>query len=179
MTAEGFQEWQLDIKVLDANPLYMNKVFRLKFKFSPQYPIGTLYSTVPQGLGLLLKQTSKQGKLDRIPAACFTYPTIHPCILFLPSTSTRVYVYLCLCPTQANIYLPNRTPRSNLHANNRPTHPHAPAHLLQRHHLPRPPRPARLEPRPERREHMHVPAEHADGQYQERETRGRPVVRGE
>ncbi|CAL3963972.1 hypothetical protein PZA11_001444 [Diplocarpon coronariae] len=39
VTAEGFQEWQLDIKVLDANPLYINKVFRLKFKFSPQYPI--------------------------------------------------------------------------------------------------------------------------------------------
>jgi len=40
VTAEGFQEWLLDIKVLDANPLYMNQTYRLKFKFSPSYPIG-------------------------------------------------------------------------------------------------------------------------------------------
>jgi ubiquitin-conjugating enzyme E2 W len=26
--------------VLDANPLYMNQTYRLKFKFSPSYPIG-------------------------------------------------------------------------------------------------------------------------------------------
>ncbi|KIN04814.1 hypothetical protein OIDMADRAFT_115496 [Oidiodendron maius Zn] len=38
-SAEGFQEWFLDIKVLDANPLYMNQTYRLKFKFSPSYPI--------------------------------------------------------------------------------------------------------------------------------------------
>ncbi|KAL3419010.1 ubiquitin conjugating enzyme [Phlyctema vagabunda] len=39
VTAEGFEEWLLDIKVLDANPLYMNETYRLKFKFSPSYPI--------------------------------------------------------------------------------------------------------------------------------------------
>jgi ubiquitin-conjugating enzyme E2 W len=39
-SAEGFQEWFLDIQVLDANPLYMNQTYRLKFKFSPSYPIG-------------------------------------------------------------------------------------------------------------------------------------------
>jgi len=39
VSAEGFQEWFLDIKVLDANPIYMNKTFRLKFAFSPSYPI--------------------------------------------------------------------------------------------------------------------------------------------
>ena len=41
VSAEGFEEWLLDLKVLDANPLYMNQVYRLKFKFSPQYPIGS------------------------------------------------------------------------------------------------------------------------------------------
>jgi hypothetical protein len=30
----------MDIKVLDANPLYMNETYRLKFKFSNSYPIG-------------------------------------------------------------------------------------------------------------------------------------------
>ncbi|CAG8976555.1 hypothetical protein HYALB_00010197 [Hymenoscyphus albidus] len=39
VTADGFQEWLLDIQVLDANPIYMNKTFRLKFKFSTSYPI--------------------------------------------------------------------------------------------------------------------------------------------
>jgi len=39
VSAEGFSEWLLDIEVLDANPLYMNQIFRLKFTFSPSYPI--------------------------------------------------------------------------------------------------------------------------------------------
>jgi len=39
VTAEGFQEWLLDIKVLDENPLYLNQTYRLKFKFSQSYPI--------------------------------------------------------------------------------------------------------------------------------------------
>lgn len=30
----------MDIRVLDDNPLYRNEVYRLKFKFSQQYPIG-------------------------------------------------------------------------------------------------------------------------------------------
>jgi ubiquitin-conjugating enzyme E2 W len=42
VSAEGFQEWLLDIKVLDANPLYMDKTFLLKFAFSPSYPIGKI-----------------------------------------------------------------------------------------------------------------------------------------
>jgi len=37
--AEDFQEWLMDIEVLDANPLYMNETYRLKFRFSNNYPI--------------------------------------------------------------------------------------------------------------------------------------------
>jgi len=37
--AENLEEWMLDIEVLDQNPLYLNQVFRLKFKFSDKYPI--------------------------------------------------------------------------------------------------------------------------------------------
>ncbi|OQV04054.1 hypothetical protein CLAIMM_09003 [Cladophialophora immunda] len=37
--ADDFREWLVDIRVLDANPLYMNQVFRLSFLFSESYPI--------------------------------------------------------------------------------------------------------------------------------------------
>lgn len=40
VSADNFDEWFLDIRVLDQNPLYQNEVYRLKFKFSASYPIG-------------------------------------------------------------------------------------------------------------------------------------------
>ncbi|KAK3337192.1 ubiquitin-conjugating enzyme/RWD-like protein [Cercophora scortea] len=39
VSAENFEEWQLDIRVLDNNPLYMNQTYRLKFRFGSSYPI--------------------------------------------------------------------------------------------------------------------------------------------
>lgn len=39
IAAENFEEWILDIQVLDNNPLYANQTYRLKFKFSSSYPI--------------------------------------------------------------------------------------------------------------------------------------------
>lgn len=39
VSAPGFDEWLLDIRVLDKNPLYLDQVYRLKFKFSSSYPI--------------------------------------------------------------------------------------------------------------------------------------------
>lgn len=45
--AEGFDEWFMDIKVLDGNPLYANQTFRLKFKFNSSYPIGTIFFRGP------------------------------------------------------------------------------------------------------------------------------------
>lgn len=41
VSASDFEEWLLDIRVLDQNPLYIDRVFRLKFKFNSSYPIGT------------------------------------------------------------------------------------------------------------------------------------------
>ena len=38
--SENFEEWQMDITVLDANPLYQNEIYRLKFTFGSKYPIG-------------------------------------------------------------------------------------------------------------------------------------------
>ncbi|KZF26019.1 putative ubiquitin-conjugating enzyme E2 W [Xylona heveae TC161] len=37
--AEDLQEWQMDIKVLDDNPLYRDETYRLTFHFSSKYPI--------------------------------------------------------------------------------------------------------------------------------------------
>lgn len=42
VTADGFKEWQMDIRVLDPNPLYLNQIYRLRFRFSNNYPIGIL-----------------------------------------------------------------------------------------------------------------------------------------
>ncbi|KAK0670368.1 putative ubiquitin-conjugating enzyme [Cercophora samala] len=39
VSADNFEEWFLDIRVLDSNPLYLNQIYRLKFRFSAQYPI--------------------------------------------------------------------------------------------------------------------------------------------
>lgn len=33
----------MDIQVLDDNPLYKGETYRLKFKFSTSYPIGTFF----------------------------------------------------------------------------------------------------------------------------------------
>jgi ubiquitin-conjugating enzyme E2 W len=38
--SDSLEEWQMDIKVLDDNPLYKDQTYRLKFTFSAKYPIG-------------------------------------------------------------------------------------------------------------------------------------------
>lgn len=38
--SDNLEEWQMDIKVLDENPLYKNETYRLKFTFGKKYPIG-------------------------------------------------------------------------------------------------------------------------------------------
>ncbi|KAJ5627174.1 ubiquitin conjugating enzyme [Penicillium herquei] len=37
--SDTLEEWQMDIKVLDDNPLYKDQTYRLKFTFSDKYPI--------------------------------------------------------------------------------------------------------------------------------------------
>ncbi|TPX08935.1 uncharacterized protein E0L32_009639 [Thyridium curvatum] len=39
VSSDNLEEWHLDIRVLDQNPLYLNQIYRLKFKFSSSYPI--------------------------------------------------------------------------------------------------------------------------------------------
>lgn len=47
VSAEDLETWYLDIQVLDANPLYLDKTFRLSFKFGDQYPIGMNPYNIP------------------------------------------------------------------------------------------------------------------------------------
>ncbi|UKZ77189.1 hypothetical protein TrVFT333_004908 [Trichoderma virens FT-333] len=42
------KEWLFDIRVLDNNPLYNDKVYQLKFVFSESYPIGNLVLPAPR-----------------------------------------------------------------------------------------------------------------------------------
>ncbi|PGH01961.1 hypothetical protein AJ80_08943 [Polytolypa hystricis UAMH7299] len=37
--ADDLEEWLMDIRVLDSNPIYLNEIYRLKFTFSKSYPI--------------------------------------------------------------------------------------------------------------------------------------------
>ncbi|KAJ5093576.1 ubiquitin conjugating enzyme [Penicillium angulare] len=37
--SDALDEWQMDIRVLDDNPLYKDQTYRLKFAFSDKYPI--------------------------------------------------------------------------------------------------------------------------------------------
>lgn len=46
--ADGFKEWHMDIRVLDPNPLYLNQIYRLRFRFSNNYPIGNIPLPNPQ-----------------------------------------------------------------------------------------------------------------------------------
>ncbi|KAI9731479.1 MAG: hypothetical protein M1834_004599 [Cirrosporium novae-zelandiae] len=39
VSADNFKEWHMDIRVLDSNPLYAGQIYRLKFRFSSNYPI--------------------------------------------------------------------------------------------------------------------------------------------
>ncbi|KAI4163821.1 MAG: hypothetical protein LQ342_002594 [Letrouitia transgressa] len=39
VSADNFSEWHMDIQVLDSNPLYQNQTYRLRFRFSKNYPI--------------------------------------------------------------------------------------------------------------------------------------------
>lgn len=45
--SDDLREWQMDIQVLDKNPLYENETYRLKFTFSDKYPIGTQLLNIP------------------------------------------------------------------------------------------------------------------------------------
>lgn len=52
--AEDFKEWQLDIRVLDDNPIYKGKTYRLNFKFTSNYPIDAPIVTFVEAPGITI-----------------------------------------------------------------------------------------------------------------------------
>jgi hypothetical protein len=53
--SDNLDEWQMDIKVLDDNPIYKGHTYRLKFTFSNKYPIGTSLSFLSHSLPIAAK----------------------------------------------------------------------------------------------------------------------------
>ncbi|RAL13791.1 ubiquitin-conjugating enzyme E2 [Aspergillus homomorphus CBS 101889] len=45
--SDTLEEWLMDIKVLDENPLYLNQTYRLKFTFNNKYPIEVQFIELP------------------------------------------------------------------------------------------------------------------------------------
>lgn len=77
--ADDFQTWLMDIQVMDDNPLYQGETYRLKFSFTPQYPIEVC---LPLPLILLAQHRP-------IPHSDLLTPSIFLLchILFAPSTT--------------------------------------------------------------------------------------------
>ncbi|KAI5786383.1 ubiquitin-conjugating enzyme/RWD-like protein [Peziza echinospora] len=54
ISAEDFQAWQLDIQVLDDNPIYKGQTYRLNFRFTKNYPIDAPVVTFVQADGITI-----------------------------------------------------------------------------------------------------------------------------
>ena len=64
----------MDIRVLDSNPLYLNETYRLRFRFSTKYPIGS-----PPSPSMLAETLPKKYPL--------TSPLEAPEVMFITSTT--------------------------------------------------------------------------------------------
>lgn len=84
VNTENFAQWQMDIEVLDQNPIYHGKIFRLNFKFTENYPIEApevmFVRAIDRGTFWIPESTS-QAKLTRLQKS--------PCTLtFTPMASS-------------------------------------------------------------------------------------------
>lgn len=172
--ADDFREWQVDIRVLDANPLYLDQTFRLSFIFSDNYPIGghtyTTHAQIPMRHNSLLlstkiypRDTTKKHENDGLTrplnSSRSTRSSIHlrPSVTALYHTATAVPAAITLTISTTNAFI---LPR--------PAYTDPPAHLQQWNYMPRPARHSGLVARPERRKRLHEHTEHVDGKHQER-----------
>lgn len=69
--SDNLEEWQMDIKVLDDNPIYKDQTYRLKFTFNSKYPIGKIMSWPPSLLPLPFNTTVPQLTLTEPPEVQF------------------------------------------------------------------------------------------------------------
>lgn len=166
----------MDIQVLDHNPLYLDQIYRLRFRFSNNYPIGmlSLSSPIPLPSPFICPPTKqvRLTTLHRTSRSRLPPPKPH-----LPRPTHALAPTIFPCPYKRHHTLPASTLLRQLTPTaTDPHHPHPPAHLLQRHHLPGPSRLRRLEPRPERRERLHEHSEHANREHEERAAGGGRTV---
>ncbi|RDW78990.1 uncharacterized protein DSM5745_05842 [Aspergillus mulundensis] len=70
--ADDLQQWEMDIQVLDNNPLYLGETYRLRFTFSSKYPIEP-----PEVQFITELQSQPQSQPNR-PAPPSTAPTQPP-----------------------------------------------------------------------------------------------------
>lgn len=74
----------MDIRVLDSNPLYLDQTYRLRFRFSTNYPIGTL----PTFHLATMSLTSRPPFLNPTLANHLN-PTEAPEVTFIPLSQPR------------------------------------------------------------------------------------------
>ncbi|EAS33608.1 ubiquitin conjugating enzyme [Coccidioides immitis RS] len=79
VNADNFHEWEMDIQVLDSNPLYQNDTYRLHFTFTRNYPI-----EAPEVIFISLPQSSPTPR--RIPIHPHVYSNGIICLDLLGST---------------------------------------------------------------------------------------------
>lgn len=164
VSADDFKEWQMDIRILDSNPIYLNKIFRLRFRFSSSYPIGNF-----SPLASLAPRSPSHTALPKARELRFAH------LLLQRNCEISSFFGLRILTTKPPFFFlggwKNRSSRSNLRLQSaRPHRPDSPTHLLQRHHLPRPVGKTRMEPCAERRKCLHEHPKHVDGEYQKRAT---------
>lgn len=70
--SDNMEEWQMDVKVLDDNPIYKDETYRLKFTFNNKYPIGKILPKSCSPLCLyLIKSTVPANLLKEPPEVQF------------------------------------------------------------------------------------------------------------
>lgn len=53
VSAENLETWVLDIQILDDNPIYQGKTYRLQLNFTSNYPIGKPHLDIFMACGRL------------------------------------------------------------------------------------------------------------------------------
>ena len=70
--SDSLEEWQMDIKVLDDNPLYKDQTYRLKFTFNNKYPIGRTSSSHRCQVPMLITTEPPEVQFIELPASSDT-----------------------------------------------------------------------------------------------------------
>ena len=76
----------MDIRVLDSNPLYLDQTYRLRFRFSTNYPIGTYFTHHLATMSLISRALFSNSFLSK---ANHLDPPEAPEVTFIPLSQPR------------------------------------------------------------------------------------------